>query len=215
MIRLTFARHKEAAGFTLVELLVSMAISLVVFAAVAKTFTVQTRQNSAEEQIAQMQQNVRAALDLMVREIQMAKYNPLGSAFPTGTYGVTYSATQLQIQADMNGSGALSTSTCDPADSASMENIIYAWDSANLRITRRCGSSGTAELLADNITAFNFGYYDTNGSAVSSSANSGNIRKVTINITARTAKPDPSYPSNGGYRTYELSADITPPNMGL
>ncbi|TMA94864.1 MAG: prepilin-type N-terminal cleavage/methylation domain-containing protein [Deltaproteobacteria bacterium] len=114
MIGLIFARPKETTGFTLIELLVSMAISLVVFAAVAKTFTVQTRQNSAEEQVAQMQQNVRAALDLMVREIQMAKYDPLGSAFPTGTYGVTCSATQLQIQADMNGSGALSTTTCDP-----------------------------------------------------------------------------------------------------
>jgi hypothetical protein len=70
-------------------------------------------------------------------------------------------------------------------------------------------------VLADNITAFNFSYYDANGTAVSSSANSGNIRKVTIDITARTAKPDPSYTSNGGYRTYELSADITPPNLAL
>jgi type IV pilus assembly protein PilW len=207
--------HKKTAGFTLMELLVAMAISLVVLAGVAGTFTAQTRQNNAEEQIAQMQQNARAALDLMVREIQMAKYNPSGNAFPTGTYGVSYSATQLQIQADMNNSGTVNTTTCDPADSTSMENIIYAWDSANLRITRQCGSSGTAELVADNITAFNFSYYDANGTAVSSSANSGNIRKVTINITARTAKPDPSFPSNGGYRTYQLSADITPPNLAL
>jgi type IV pilus assembly protein PilW len=217
MIRteIPIARHNKNTGFTLIELLVSMVIGLTILAGVATTFTLHTRQNTAEEQIAQMQQNVRAALDLMVREIQMAKYNPLGSAFPSGTYGVTYSATQLQIQADMDGSGVLSTTTCDPADGTTMENIIYAWDSANLRITRRCGSGGTAEVLADNITDFNFSYYDANGTAVSSSANSGNIRKVTINITGRTAKPDPSYTSNGGYRTYQLSADITPPNLGL
>jgi type IV pilus assembly protein PilW len=214
-IKMPIPRLNENTGFTLIEILVSMVIGLVVLAGVATTFTVHTRQNTAEEQIAQMQQNVRAALDLMVREIQMAKYDPLGSAFPTGTYGVTYNATQLQIQADMDGSGALSTTTCDPANSASMENIIYAWDSANLRITRRCGSGGTAEVLADNIPAFNFSYYDANGTAVNSSANSGNIRKVTIDITARTAKPDPSYTSNGGYRTYQLSADITPSNLGL
>jgi type IV pilus assembly protein PilW len=214
-IGMSAEKKKKTAGFTLIELLVSMLIGLMVLAGVATTFTVHTRQNTAEEQIAQMQQNVRAALDLMVREIQMAKYNPLASAFPTGTYGVTYSATQLQIQADMDGSGVLSTTTCDPADGTTMENIIYAWDSANLRITRRCGSGGTAEVLADNITDFNFSYYDANGTAVSSSANSGNIRKVTINITGRTAKPDPSYTSNGGYRTYQLSADITPPNLGL
>lgn len=200
-------KHKKTAGFTLIELLVSMAIGLAVIAAVAGTFTAQTRQNNAEEQIAQMQQNVRGALDLMLREIQMAKYNPAATAtaFSSG-YGVTYNASQLEVKADMNGDEAISTS------SGSVEDIIYAYDATNMYITRKLGSSGTAEIVADNITAFTFNYYDANGNAVTSSANSGNIRKVTVNITARTAKPDPNI---GGYRTYQISADITPPNMAL
>lgn len=201
-------KNDRASGFTLMELLVSMSIGMVVLAALAKTFTVQSRQNTAEEQVAQMQGNARAALDLMVREIQMAKYNPAGTAF-SSAYGVTYSASQLEVKADMNGDGTISTT------SGSVEDIIYARDAANNYITRKLGSAGTAEIVADNITAFTFAYYDANGSAVTSSANSGNIRKVTINITARTAKPDPSYTSNSGYRTYQISADITPPNMAL
>jgi type IV pilus assembly protein PilW len=200
-------KNDRASGFTLMELLVSMSIGMVVLAALAKTFTVQSRQNNAEEQVAQMQGNARAALDLMVREIQMAKYNPAGTAF-SSAYGVTYSASQLEVKADMDGNGTISTS------SGSVEDIIYARDAANNYITRKLGS-GTAEIVADNITAFTFAYYDANGSAVTSSGNSGNIRKVTINITARTAKPDPSYTSNSGYRTYQISADITPPNMAL
>jgi len=203
----TTMKNNRASGFTLMELLVSMSIGMVVLAALAKTFTVQSRQNTAEEQVAQMQGNARAALDLMVREIQMAKYNPAGTAF-SSAYGVTYSASQLEVKADMDGNGTISTS------SGSVEDIIYARDAANNYITRKLGS-GTAEIVADNITAFTFAYYDANGSAVTSSANSGNIRKVTINITARTAKPDPSYTSNSGYRTYQISADITPPNMAL
>ena len=200
-------KNDRASGFTLMELLVSMSIGMVVLAALAKTFTVQSRQNTAEEQVAQMQGNARAALDLMVREIQMAKYNPAGTAF-SSAYGVTYSASQLEVKADMDGNGTISTS------SGSVEDIIYARDAVNNYITRQLGS-GTAEIVADNITAFTFAYYDANGSAVTSSGNSGNIRKVTINITARTAKPDPSYTSNSGYRTYQISADITPPNMAL
>ena len=200
-------KNDRASGFTLMELLVSMSIGMVVLAALAKTFTVQSRQNTAEEQVAQMQGNARAALDLMVREIQMAKYNPAGTAF-SSAYGVTYSASQLEVKADMDGNGTISTS------SGSVEDIIYARDAANNYITRKLGS-GTAEIVADNITAFTFAYYDANGSAVTSSGNSGNIRKVTINITARTAKPDPSDTSNSGYRTYQISADITPPNMAL
>jgi type IV pilus assembly protein PilW len=201
-------KNDRASGFTLMELLVSMSIGMVILAALAKTFTVQSRQNTAEEQIAQMQGNARAALDLMVREIQMAKYNPAGTAF-SSAYGVTYSASQLEVKADMDGDGTISTS------SGSVEDIIYTRDAANNYITRKLGSTGTAEIVADNITAFTFAYYDANGSAVTSSGNSGNIRKVTINITARTAKPDPSYTSNSGYRTYQISADITPPNMAL
>ena len=200
-------KNDRVSGFTLMELLVSMSIGMVVLAALAKTFTVQSRQNTAEEQVAQMQGNARAALDLMVREIQMAKYNPAGTAF-SSAYGVTYSASQLEVKADMDGNGTISTS------SGSVEDIIYARDAANNYITRKLGS-GTAEIVADNITAFTFAYYDANGSAVTSSGNSGNIRKVTINITARTAKPDPSYTSNSGYRTYQISVDITPPNMAL
>jgi type IV pilus assembly protein PilW len=204
MIEIAISRSKtgKTAGFTLIELLVSMVIGLVVLAGVATTFTMHTRQNTAEEQIAQMQQNVRGALDLMVREIQMAGYKPNGGTVT----GVTYSSSQLEIQADMDASGSINTA------SGSEEDIIYAYDSANLRITRKLGSSGTAQLLADNITAFTFSYLDANGSATTTSAS---IRKVTISMTARTAKPDPNYTSNGGYRTYQLSADITPPNLGL
>ncbi len=200
----------RADGFTLIEIMVSMAISLIILAGIARTFTVQTRQNSAEEQVGQMQQNVRGALDLMIREIQMAKYDPAGSAFPAGTYGVTYSASQLEIKSDVSdGNGTINVS------SGSVEDIIYAYDSANERITRQLGSGGTAQILADNVTAFAFAYYDANGDAVTSSGNSGNIRKVTIAITAKTAKPDPSYASNGGYRTYQLSTAVTPPNLAL
>jgi type IV pilus assembly protein PilW len=203
---MTISKLQDTVGFTLMELLVSMTLGLVVLAGVAGTFTVHTRQNNAEEQIVQMQQNVRAAVDLMVREIQMAKYNPAGTAF-SSVYGITYSSnSQLEVKADMNSDGAISTS------SGSVEDIIYAHDATNMYITRKLGSSGTAEIVADNITAFTVNCYDANGAAVTSLANSGNIRKVTVSITARTAKQDSNI---GGYHTYQIAADITPPNLAL
>jgi prepilin-type N-terminal cleavage/methylation domain-containing protein len=53
--------HTDRAGFTLIEMMVSMTIGMLVIAGVTGTFTAQTRQNKAEEEISQMHQNVRVA----------------------------------------------------------------------------------------------------------------------------------------------------------
>jgi type IV pilus assembly protein PilW len=192
---------RNITGFTLTELMVAMGIGMAVLAAVTTTFMAQAKFYNAQEQINEMQQNARGALDIITRELKMAGYKPNGGTFE----GVTYSTAQLLIQADLDSSGGISSS------STANEQITYAYDSANNQITRKRGT-GTAEVLADNITAFTFSYYDGSGASTTTSAN---VRQVKVNITARTAKPDPNYTSNNGYRTYPITATITPPNLGL
>jgi type IV pilus assembly protein PilW len=188
-------------GFTLVELMVSMGIGMVILAAVTTTFMSQAKIYNAQEQVNEMQQNARGVLDIITRELKMAGYKPNGGTFN----GVTYSTTQLMVQADLDSSGAISTS------STANEQITYIYDGANQRITRAVGTGG-AQILADNITAFTFSYLDGAGTATTVSAN---IRQVNISITAVTDKPDPNYSSNGGHRTYTVSATITPVNLAL
>jgi type IV pilus assembly protein PilW len=193
--------HRKIDGFTLVELMVSMSIGMTIVAAVTTTFMSQTRIYNAQEQINEMQQNARGVLDIITRELKMAGYNPNGASFN----GVTYNTTELLVQADLDSSGTISTI------STANEQITYAYDIVNKRITRAVGSAG-AQILANNITAFTFGYLDGTTGATTISAN---IRQVIISITATTAKPDPDYISNGGYRTYTVSATITPINLAL
>jgi type IV pilus assembly protein PilW len=188
-------------GFTLIELMVSMGIGMVVLAAVTTTFMLQTKVYNAQQQINEMEQNARGVLDVITRELKMAGYKPNGGSFS----GVTYSTTQLMIQTDLDASGGISSST------TANEQITYAYDSTNKQITRAVGS-GSALVLADNIAAFTFSYLDSTGASTTTSAN---IRQVSISITARTANPDPNYTSNGGYRTYTVTATITPPNLAL
>jgi type IV pilus assembly protein PilW len=193
---------RNRGGFTLTELMVAMGIAMVVLAAVTTTFMAQTRFYNAQEQVNQMEQNARGALDIITREVKMAGYNPASGTVT----GVTYSTSQLQIEADLDASGTVSTSDTDN------ERVIYAFDSANNQITRQVGS-GSAEVLADNITAFSFSYYQADG--VTAATMSSTIRQVKIDITARTSKPDPNYTSNGGYRTYQVFNTITPINLAL
>jgi len=192
---------KKTEGFTLTELMVSMAIGMVMLAAVTTTFMLQTKTYNAQQQINEMEQNARGVLDVITRELKMAGYKPNGGSFG----GVTYSTTQLMIQTDLDASGGISTST------TANEQITYAYDSTNKQITRAVGT-GSALVLADNITAFTFSYLDSTGASTTTSAN---IRQVSISITARTANPDPNYTSNGGYRTYTVTATIIPPNLAL
>ena len=183
-------------GFTLVELMIAMAVGLVLLGAMYGVFTMHNKIFGTQEQIAEMQQNARTAMDMMTREIRMAGYNPTGAPFD----GITYSASQLQVKADLDGNETI----------AGQENIIYKHDSANYQITRNIGSGD--QPLIENVQTFTFDYLDSTGSATPTSAN---IRQIRITITARTARPDPDYAPNSGYRTYTLTSVITPRNLGF
>lgn len=202
-------RSRIDGGFTLIELMVSIAIGLVVLASVATTFTSQTRAYSTQEQLNQMEQNLRGALDIMSREIKMAGYKP-NSGTVNGV--VSYSSTALTIQADIDGSGDVLAS--GTGSSTAYEQIAYAYDSGNKKITRQVGD-GAVTTLAENIAAFSFTFYQSQSSGGAAATSVANIRQIKISMTGKTAKPDPGYTLNGGYRTVDLSAIITPINLGL
>jgi type IV pilus assembly protein PilW len=61
-------------GFTLIELMVAMAITLVVLSAIFMTFKSQQDSYVVQDQVTRMQQNLRGAMYVMTRDIQMAGY---------------------------------------------------------------------------------------------------------------------------------------------
>ncbi len=190
------------------ELVVACGIGMVILGAIAGTFMTQTKFYNAQEQINEMQQNARAAMDLMSREIKLAGYKPRGTeAF----VGVTYSTAELRIRANLNGHLSDAQGGNATINDSSDEHVVYTFDSANKQIKRAYGAvASTAEVLANNVTAFNFDYLDSSGTPTNVSAN---IRQVSLNITARTSKPDPDFATNNGYRTYNISTVITPTNL--
>ena len=187
-------------GFTIVELVVGLALTLIILGVVISVFNVQSKSYCLQEQLTEMQQNVRAAMDMMVREIKMAGYDPAGNGFN----GIVYDTTQLQILADLDGNGTATGTN---------ENITYRYYNTSdypFQIKRKTGS-GSFQPFAENIQTFTFDYLNINGTTTTSSAN---IRQVRVAITGRTAKLDPDYNTNGGYRTYNLTTVVTPQNLG-
>lgn len=203
---------KAEYGFTIIEMLFAVAIFLVVLAAISATFVSQDKAYDAQEQYSEMVQNARAAMDMLSTEIRQAGFNPQDI---TSFVGIPYSSTQLQLYADLTNDAGDAKPDGDTSEPA--ENIIYTYDSANLRINRNdVNTEDAAKPFAENITAFSVTYLQGDGvTEVTDTADNDKIRQVRIQITARTDKPDPDYGENDGYRTYTLTSTITPTNLGL
>jgi len=181
-------------AFTIIELLVGILISAVLLAGLYSVFFSQQTAFSAQEQVAEMNQNIRAALDLMTREIRLAGYKTSTSTF-NGIAAAT--SNSIRILADLNQDG-------DTADDN--EDISYTYNAGALQICR----NGTSLPVADSITNLSLQYTLKDGTVTSAPADLADIQKVTISITARTAHPDRG---TGSYRSITLSSDITPRNL--
>jgi type IV pilus assembly protein PilW len=190
-----YSNQNRDAGFTIIELLISMAIIGIMIGSLFSFSIAQRKYFSLQEQISGMTQNTRAAMDMIMGELAMAGYSPSGAAFS----GIPYSTSQLQIYADLNGDGTVT----DPN-----ENIVYTHDASSKRILRDTG--GGNQPLAENIQGFIFQYLDDQGNSTSVTTK---IRQIRLTITGRTGKPDPLYTSNSGYRTYTLTSLVTPRNL--
>ena len=189
-------------GFTMVELLVAMVISLLAMAAIYSTFLTQFKSYQVQEETAEMQQNIRAAMYFMQREIRMVGCDPqrIGGFGITQVNGGWANANSIRFTEDVRGAAVGSPPDGDVTDPG--EDIAYSVDpSFNLiRTDYNGGGVGTqvAAMVAQNINAIDFVYWDGADPPVRlnpfgagltnvAAANLNNIRSVEITIVARTS----------------------------
>lgn len=155
-----------AGGFSLIELLVALAVSGLVL--VATIGVLLQGQQSYLLGVAQLdaQQNVRVALERMAREIQAAGFDPTGADFPAI---VNPTPTSLTIQRDLNGNGMID---------ATGEAVTYLLRGTTLR--RDAG--GGAQPVIEGVQALTFTYLDAAGAPTSVPEL---IRTVIIALTVR------------------------------
>ena len=178
-------------GFTIIELLVAMVIAGVVMAGVYSAYSSQQKSYLVQDQVSAMQQNLRAAIYLMEREIRMAGCDPTGDA----AAGIlTANASSIEFTLDITddpGTGGFDGEADD-----SNEHITYVvYDSGGDGINDLGRNTGGGnQLAAENIDALDFVYLDVNGNQLDDDG-SGNvttsiasIRSVQITLVARTGR---------------------------
>ena len=204
-------------GFTLVELLVAMAITAVVMAAVYTLYKTQQESYIAQDQVVEMQQNVRASLYQMARDMRMAGFNPQRApnvgGFVTqlpddGGGTTTTNSTNIALTIDKD-SNDVSNGVIDIDDDD--EQIAYRLD--NNRLEKFRVSDDTWQTVADNISAVDFVYLDLNGTDITASVIANpttqyattnlpyidSIRSIEMSIVARTGRIDKSFPGTPEY----------------
>lgn len=154
------------------ELLVAMAMAVIVMAALYSTFKSQQDSYVSQEVVAEMQQNLRAALYMMARDIRIAGYDPSELA-DAGI--VSAGSNSINFTFDINdGIDNDADGTVDEIDEPIIsdgdvtdanENITYSLDTSdanNPRLVRDAG--GGVQPVADYIDEVGFAYaFDNDG----------------------------------------------------
>ena len=201
---MSYSLKNNEQGFTMMELVVGLAISLILMGIAVKIFLVQQKSFNVQGQLSEMQQNIRAATDMIVRETKMAGYDPTDLGFDG--IGNNSSATSIQILADLDG-----TETTTGAN----EDITYKYyGDPDFQIKRKGSTGGNFQPLAENIQVFTLSYFNANSVDIGTST-PADIRQIKITITGRTAKADPDLKrADGvGYRYGTLTTFVTPENL--
>ena len=190
-------RHPNR-GFTIVELLIAMVVSLLALGAIYSTFLNQHKSYVVQEETSAMNQNLRIALFYVQREIRMAGCDPTGNA---NAKIITASATSINFTEDVRGDLDESDSDGDTDDAN--EDITYRLKANNL--VKNTG--GGNQMVVQNIDALDFVYLD--GSSPPKVLNPGGssvpdesldqIRSVEVTMVARTDRSTLASQNNNAY----------------
>ena len=200
-------------GFTLAELLVGLFVSGIVMTTILSAYYTQNKSYAAQDQLAAMVQNLRAAMDIMIREARMAGYDPTGTA---NAGIVVANPTSLTITEDMDGDGSI---TGDESITYSLADSDADGDNDLER---------NSNLIAENIDALDFVYLDENDASTTTLSE---IQSIQITMVAKTQKVDQGYhdtitytnqggspifgPPNDSFRRRTLTAEVKCRNLGL
>lgn len=143
----------NAKGFTMVELMVSLAIGLIITAAVSRVYLSNRDTYGTKEELSRLQENARFASEFLTRDLRMAGYTGCNSKMPQSQVGniagPASEATQFNIDG-IRGFRFVCTSGCTGALTEWQPQLPSAWFSAgdvrignDVVIVQRASALGT------------------------------------------------------------------------
>ena len=167
-----------AGGFTLIEMLLAMAVGSIVAAAIFGVYIALNSSYTIQNAAADVQQDLRAGMDFMVEDLMMAGLDPKGTA---DARIEAARADYIRFTSDRNMNGTV--------EEVDFEIITYSYDSGTDQLSQ-CLYEGTGsddwETLLDNVSGFSFSYLDVDGNDLGDPVNNDDldaIERVVISVT--------------------------------
>ncbi len=177
---------KEQSGFSLIELLVAMVIMSVVSLAIYGVFSVSSRSYATQGVTADVQQSVRAAMEVMLQDIRTAGLDPTAS----GNFGVEWAeATKLRFTSDSIDAGLNDFNGV--LDDTNSERITYVLQGIELnQILYETTASEDSEPLISDVQNLTFTYFDADGNNLGSPVPALQLADIgTINVSITVEEP--------------------------
>ncbi|WP_136808520.1 PilW family protein [Desulfosediminicola flagellatus] len=204
--------EEKSGGFTLIELIIALTISLIIMASIYSAYLSQKRIQLAQHQVVVMQQNLRSAMTFLSSEIRMAGYKPYSSAENTGLVSASKGQIRFSWEKDSNTIAAgpdmdITYRFSIDDDSTPADGVA---DSGAASFKRSI-NGGSLQPVADHIVAVEFfytledntnnGVYDPPQKIDPSGSELDNIRAVTISLLARSPRKDPNFTNTLTYQS--------------
>jgi type IV pilus assembly protein PilW len=181
------------------EFIVVTAIASIVFAGIFAAYRTQVGAYEGQQDVIEMQQNIRNAMYYMQRSVRMSGLDPQRTgltgfvtnfAAPYHTLGATSNSSSIAFTADDSGNGNL-------VDDPDNELIAYRLNANQIQKLAFTAGVASWETVADNIDALNFVYLDGDDppKVLDPPLDAGelaDIRSIQITIVARAGQnPSP------------------------
>ncbi len=203
------ADKTDRKGFTLVETMIVLFIASIVMAGIFTVYTGQQKTYVDSDRVAEMQQNIRAAMLIMASEIREAGCDPTGNA---GAGIVSAARSRIRLTRDIAGH-ALNPNQYDGDVDDANEDIEFGFSPAVDANADGIADAGAANLgrntgggfqpIAENIHAVEFNYVLADGTTTPTPNPSrlNDIRAVQISILARESAVDNKFLDTATYTT--------------
>ncbi len=189
-------------GYSLIELLIALTIGLTVLGAASGFVMTHVQTQIDQGQISRMQQAGRLGLEVMLRELRLAGFDPTGDAEASLTLTEAHS---IGFSMDLNSDGDV----LDSGEAVSYGLLDVDEDGATDLVRT---SEEDDELVASRVSGLTFLYVMSDGSEVYVPEEASEVRKVKVTVLMRS---DSSESTEGDSRLWILSRIAQLRNMAL